>query len=49
MGPLATVRVNNNFTARKSGVAMRTSDDKLTGWVYMVLDIGAKKILNALG
>ena len=43
MSAFATIGIHNNFTACKPGIAMRSTDYKLTCWVNEIFNIVAKK------
>src|SRR5882672_11842203 len=48
MGPFSTIGIDNNFSASKSSVAMRPTNDKFSCRIYVVFDIISKQTLNAL-
>ncbi|MNE65006.1 hypothetical protein D3C80_1604510 [compost metagenome] len=45
MCTLTTVSVYDNFSSGKTGITMRTTDYKLTGWVDVVFDFIIKEVL----
>ena len=42
MGAFAAVSIDDDFTAGQSGIAVRSADDKLAGWIDIILHISRK-------
>ena len=43
VGSLATIGIDNDFTTRQAGIAMRATDDKLAGGVDEVFDVATEQ------